>query len=261
MWALGVGGVAWVVSGLVSVGLVLALRGLIPMPPWLWVLARGLLIASWVCFGGTVVLLAMGLSGRFRELVASVVLLVRGLTLGPRSRFCLRRAGTMCVYCDKAKSFLAKIWPWIAVVIVFLLGLIFIWLAEKTYDQDNMLVIFTGISVIGAMIMGLGSWPSKATEKPQEARKRGCIFVGLLLIFEGFLGQMVSYLGWDDTVKPLLLVMAIYVVLAFGLGLYERAQSRGRKAVIVIISLILAIGLGVLVFCLLSSVLAPPVKG
>ena len=73
LWALGVGGVAWVVSGLVSVGLVLALRGLVPMPPWLWVVARGLLIASWVCFGATVVLLATGLSRRFREWVEGSV--------------------------------------------------------------------------------------------------------------------------------------------------------------------------------------------
>jgi len=30
-------GVAWVVSGVVSVGLLLALRGLVAKPPWLWV--------------------------------------------------------------------------------------------------------------------------------------------------------------------------------------------------------------------------------
>ena len=28
---------AWVVSGVVSVGLLLALRGLVAKPPWLWV--------------------------------------------------------------------------------------------------------------------------------------------------------------------------------------------------------------------------------
>lgn len=73
LWGVGVGGVAWVVSGLVSVVLVLVVRGLVPMPTWLWVVARGLLIASWVCFGATVFLLAMGLSRRFREWVVSGV--------------------------------------------------------------------------------------------------------------------------------------------------------------------------------------------
>ena len=34
---LGVGGVAWVVSGVVSSGLLLALRSLVAKPPWLWV--------------------------------------------------------------------------------------------------------------------------------------------------------------------------------------------------------------------------------
>lgn len=41
--------------------LVLALRGLVPVPPWLWVLARYLLIVSWVCLVGSVVLLVRGL--------------------------------------------------------------------------------------------------------------------------------------------------------------------------------------------------------
>lgn len=37
MGAGGWGGVAWVVSGVMSVGLLLALRGLVAKPPWLWV--------------------------------------------------------------------------------------------------------------------------------------------------------------------------------------------------------------------------------
>ena len=48
---------------MVSVGLLLALRGLVAKPPWLWVVARCLVVVSGMC------------------LVASMVLLVRGLTL------------------------------------------------------------------------------------------------------------------------------------------------------------------------------------
>lgn len=52
-----------------SIGLPLALRGLVPMPPWLWVVARCLVVAQGVCLVAGVVLMAMGLSRRFREWV------------------------------------------------------------------------------------------------------------------------------------------------------------------------------------------------
>ena len=66
LWAVGVGGVALVLGVCASGMLVLALRGLIPMPPWLWVLARCLVVMQCVCLVAAVVLMAMGLSGRFR---------------------------------------------------------------------------------------------------------------------------------------------------------------------------------------------------
>ena len=67
LWALGVGGVALVLGLCASGVLVLALRGLVPMPPWLWVLTRCLVVAQVVCLLGVSVLMAMGLSRRFRE--------------------------------------------------------------------------------------------------------------------------------------------------------------------------------------------------
>ena len=69
VWALGVGGVALVVGAWVSVELLLALMGLVAMPPWLWLLARCLGVATWLCFGASVVLLVMSMSKRFREWV------------------------------------------------------------------------------------------------------------------------------------------------------------------------------------------------
>ena len=72
-WAVGVGGVALVLGLCTSVVLVLALRGLLPMSPWLWVVARCLVIVEVVCLVTSVVLMAMGLSGRFRKWIASGV--------------------------------------------------------------------------------------------------------------------------------------------------------------------------------------------
>lgn len=73
LWGLGVGGVALVLGLCASGMLVLALRGLLPMPPWLWVLTRCLVVVQVVCLVASVVLLGMGLSGRFREWVVSGV--------------------------------------------------------------------------------------------------------------------------------------------------------------------------------------------
>lgn len=73
LWALGVGGVALIVGVWVSVELLLALMGLVGMPPWLWLLARCLAVATWLCFGATGVLLAMSMSKGFREWVESGV--------------------------------------------------------------------------------------------------------------------------------------------------------------------------------------------
>lgn len=62
------------VLGLCASGvLVLALRGLLPMSPWLWVLARCLVVMECVCLVASVVLFGMGLSRRFREWVVSGV--------------------------------------------------------------------------------------------------------------------------------------------------------------------------------------------
>ena len=73
LWALGVGGVA-VLLGLCASGvLVLALRGLLPMSPWLLVLARCLMVMECACLVASVVVFEMGLSGRFREWVVSGV--------------------------------------------------------------------------------------------------------------------------------------------------------------------------------------------
>jgi len=69
VWAMGVWGVALLVGVWVSVELLLALMGLVAMPPWLWLLVRCVAVATWVCFGASVVLMAMGVSKRFREWV------------------------------------------------------------------------------------------------------------------------------------------------------------------------------------------------
>ena len=63
---MGLWGVAWVVSGLVSVGLV-------PMPPWLWVVARCVVVVEVICLVAGGILMAMRLSRRFREWVESGV--------------------------------------------------------------------------------------------------------------------------------------------------------------------------------------------
>ena len=49
--------------------LVLALRGLLAMPPWLWTVARCLVVVQVVCLVVGVVLIAMGLSRWLREWV------------------------------------------------------------------------------------------------------------------------------------------------------------------------------------------------
>lgn len=41
-------GMAWVVSGVVSVGLLLALRGLVAKPPWLWVVGGVRRCGQWI---------------------------------------------------------------------------------------------------------------------------------------------------------------------------------------------------------------------
>ena len=46
LWGLGVAGVGLVLGLCASGGLVLALKGLVPMPPWLWVLARCLVVVQ-----------------------------------------------------------------------------------------------------------------------------------------------------------------------------------------------------------------------
>ncbi len=47
--------------------LLLALRGLVPMPPWLWVLTRCLVVVQGVCLVAGVVLLVKGLTLRVKE--------------------------------------------------------------------------------------------------------------------------------------------------------------------------------------------------
>ena len=71
LWAMGVAGVGLVLGLCASGVLVLALRGLLPMLPWLWLLARCLVVVSGMCVVVSGVLLAMGMSGRFREWVVS----------------------------------------------------------------------------------------------------------------------------------------------------------------------------------------------
>lgn len=68
-WALRVGGVGLLLGLCASGMLVLALRGALPLPVWLWLLARCLVVTSWLCFSATVVLVAMDMSKRFREWV------------------------------------------------------------------------------------------------------------------------------------------------------------------------------------------------
>lgn len=70
---MGVGGVGLVVGVCVHAGLVLVLRGSIALGGWSWVLARCLVVGQGVCLVASLVLFAVGLSGRFREWVVSGV--------------------------------------------------------------------------------------------------------------------------------------------------------------------------------------------
>ena len=56
-----------VLSGLVSVGLVAVLKGQLVLSPSLWLLARSLLVLSWVCMGAGIVLLVRGVAVRERN--------------------------------------------------------------------------------------------------------------------------------------------------------------------------------------------------
>ena len=73
LWGLGVAG-AGLVLGLCASGmLVLALRGLLPLADWLWVVARCVVVVELICLVVGGILMAMGLSRRFREWVVSGV--------------------------------------------------------------------------------------------------------------------------------------------------------------------------------------------
>ena len=54
-------------SGLVTVGLVAALKGQLVLSPSLWLLARSLLVLSWLCMGAGIVLLVRGVTLRAKK--------------------------------------------------------------------------------------------------------------------------------------------------------------------------------------------------
>ena len=56
-----------VASGLVSVGLVAVLKGQLVLSPSLWLLARSLLVLSWLCMGAGIVLLVRGVTLRAKK--------------------------------------------------------------------------------------------------------------------------------------------------------------------------------------------------
>ena len=67
MWAIYLIGGGLVLSNLVSLGLLSALKGQLVLSPSLWLLARSLLVLSWVSMGAGIVLLVRGFALRPRK--------------------------------------------------------------------------------------------------------------------------------------------------------------------------------------------------
>ena len=67
LWAICLIGGGLVLSNLVSLGLLSALKGQLVLSSWLWTLARSLLVLSWLCMGAGIVLLVRGVTSRARK--------------------------------------------------------------------------------------------------------------------------------------------------------------------------------------------------
>ncbi len=67
LWAIYLIGGGLLLSGLVNLGLVAVLKGQLVLSPSLWLLARSLLVLSWLCMGAGIVLLIRGLTLRSKK--------------------------------------------------------------------------------------------------------------------------------------------------------------------------------------------------
>ena len=67
LWAIYLIGGGLLLSSLVNLGLLSALKGQLVLSPSLWLLARSLLVLSWLCMGAGIVLLVRGVTSRARK--------------------------------------------------------------------------------------------------------------------------------------------------------------------------------------------------
>ena len=67
LWAIYLIGGGLLLSSIVNLGLLSALKGQLVLSPSLWVLARSLLVLSWLSMGAGIVLLVRGLTLRAKK--------------------------------------------------------------------------------------------------------------------------------------------------------------------------------------------------